>query len=384
MPEDLNFIRAPHLQMLEGTTDSFSIEKRYIRKDGSLVWARVTLSPQRDSEGRTECIIAIVEEIQARKQAEQRLSEAAEALRMSEQRYRSVFQTSLECIALSRLSDRTIIDVNDAFVDLMGYRREEVIGRNGFELNVWVNPEDRLEVEKALRGNSSFQDRTGRFRKKNGEIVWVQQSATVIEIEGESCLLGFFRDITAAKAAQEQLDAAAEALRVSEERYRAAFQTSLDAININRIDDGRFIDCNQAFLDSLGYKREEVLGRTSQELGVWADPRDREEMIEILRQNSSCRGMEAQFRKKNGEVIWGEISASQIRDRRRSLRTYHHPRSLRGQGGGKYHSQPCLLRPADRPAQPPYAAGAAAPALARRPAAARRRCCWSIWITSKP
>ena len=89
------------------------------------------------------------------------------------------------------------------------------------------------------------------FYKKSGELVWVQISASAIVIEDRSCILSVVRDVTAAKAAEERIAASDSALRLSEERYRTAFQTSLDAININHFKDGRYIDVNQAFLISL-------------------------------------------------------------------------------------------------------------------------------------
>jgi diguanylate cyclase (GGDEF)-like protein/PAS domain S-box-containing protein len=76
--------------------------------------------------------------------------------------------------------------------------------------------------------------------------------------------------------------------------------------------DGMCIECNKAFLDITGYEREEVIGRTSLELNIWADPRNRHRLVEILRQNSSCRDLEVEFRKKNGDVFWGQMSASLI------------------------------------------------------------------------
>jgi len=97
---------------------------------------------------------------------------------------------------------------------------------------------------------------------------------------------------------------------VSEERYRTVFQTSLDPILINRTSDRRFIDVNQAFLDVMGFKRDEVIGRTSLELNLWADPRDLENVDEILKQTLQCRNVEIQFRKKDGETLWGLMSSS--------------------------------------------------------------------------
>jgi diguanylate cyclase (GGDEF)-like protein/PAS domain S-box-containing protein len=73
-----------------------------------------------------------------------------------------------------------------------------------------------------------------------------------------------------------------------------------------------YIECNKAFLDTTGYEREEVIGKTSLELGIWADHRNRHRVVEILLQNSSCRDLEVQFKKKSGEVFWVLVSASLI------------------------------------------------------------------------
>jgi diguanylate cyclase (GGDEF)-like protein/PAS domain S-box-containing protein len=193
---------------------------------------------------------------------------------------------------------------------MMDFAREEVVGRSSLELNFWADPGARVEMVKALRERSGFRDIQTKFVKRGGAIIWVLISASAIEVEGVPCILSVMQDITAAKEAEALLTAATEALRLSEERYRTAFQTSLDAININRISDGQFIDVNQAFLDILGYEREEVIGRTTLELGIWANPRDRQQLVDMLAERSSCRGLEAQFRKKNGDVFWGELSAS--------------------------------------------------------------------------
>ncbi len=87
------------------------------------------------------------------------------------------------------------------------------------------------------------------------------------------------------------------------------FQTSPNLIDINRLDDGTYIDANKAYLDILGFEREEVIGRTSQELNIWADPSDLQDIVELLRQKQVFRG-EIKQRKKNGETFWGLMSAS--------------------------------------------------------------------------
>ena len=120
-----------------------------------------------------------------------------------------------------------------------------------------------------------------------------------IEMDGATTGVSVFgRDITDLKAAEARVAAAQEALRLSEERYRTAFQTSLDAININRLDDGAYVECNKAFLDITGFARSEVIDKTSQELKIWANSRDRERLVEALGLNTNCRDLQAQFRRR--------------------------------------------------------------------------------------
>ena len=150
---------------------------------------------------------AVIEHINisARKQSEALLKETSERLTLSEAHYRTIFQTSLDCISITRLSDGRIIDVNNTFLDVMGYKLEEVVGRTSQELNIWADPKDRQNMAEVVRQNPSFRDVTVQFRKGNGEIFCVLQSASVIEIHGDSCLIGFFRDISDAKAAEDAI-----------------------------------------------------------------------------------------------------------------------------------------------------------------------------------
>jgi diguanylate cyclase (GGDEF)-like protein/PAS domain S-box-containing protein len=103
-----------------------------------------------------------------------------------------------------------------------------------------------------------------------------------------------------------------DALQKSEERYRTVFQTSLDAISINRLVDGAYLDVNQSFLDIMGCERTEVIGHTDLELGIWNDPDDRQYLGEKLRSEAVCQNLEALFKKKNGDLVWGLVTASLI------------------------------------------------------------------------
>lgn len=104
-------------------------------------------------------------------------------------------------------------------------------------------------------------------------------------------------------------DANRRALRESEEKFRLTFTSNPDAININRLDDGLFVDANAGFSQLTGYTRNEVIGRTSVEIDLWDNPRDRQRLVDQLREKGFCDNFEAQFRRKGGEVGTGLMSA---------------------------------------------------------------------------
>ncbi|NOZ70712.1 MAG: PAS domain S-box protein, partial [Chloroflexi bacterium] len=101
-------------------------------------------------------------------------------------------------------------------------------------------------------------------------------------------------------------------LRESEERFRLAFHTIPDSIKISRLEDGLYLDINQGFIDMTGFKRDEVIGHTSQEIGIWHNPEDRDRLVEALKKHGRVENMEAKFCTKDGTVLTGLISASVI------------------------------------------------------------------------
>jgi diguanylate cyclase (GGDEF)-like protein/PAS domain S-box-containing protein len=257
-------------------------------------------------DGRT-LLYAIVHDVTDRKQAERLLME-------SEQRYRATFEEAPMGI-VHAAPDGRFLRCNERFAEIIGYAREEVCSLSYQKITLPEDLADATQVRERLLHEESATIRAEKqYIRKDGSLVWVRVSLTARR-DREGILQYFIvvvENIQARKESEAQLATAAEALRKSEERYRTAFQTSIDSININRLSDGLYVDCNQAFLGILGYEREEVIGKSSLDLNIWADARDRMAMVEMVRQNSHCRGLEVQFRKKNGELIWGEMSASLI------------------------------------------------------------------------
>jgi diguanylate cyclase (GGDEF)-like protein/PAS domain S-box-containing protein len=127
------------------------------------------------------------------------------ALKTSETRYRTVFQTMLDSVVVGRAEDGTFVEVNEAFIRLSGYTREEIIGKTADEIDIWGGDGDRRTVAEQLKRDGSFRDLEVRLRKKNGDTVCGLMSASVIELDGVECILSVTRDMSGVKAAEDQI-----------------------------------------------------------------------------------------------------------------------------------------------------------------------------------
>ncbi|HKK43032.1 MAG TPA: PAS domain S-box protein [Bacteroidales bacterium] len=101
-------------------------------------------------------------------------------------------------------------------------------------------------------------------------------------------------------------------LSESEEKCRTAFMTSPDSVNINRLSDGLYVSVNEGFTAITGYEPEDVIGKTSLELNIWADPADREELTQRLKKEGKVTNFNARFRAKDGTFITGSMTATII------------------------------------------------------------------------
>jgi diguanylate cyclase (GGDEF)-like protein/PAS domain S-box-containing protein len=128
-----------------------------------------------------------------------------ELLRRSEERFEKIFQSSPDAIVISRLRDGLYLEVNQRWLELFGFTREEAIGHTSFQLGVWVNPAERARFVAEVEQRGAVRDYETRFRKKSGAIIDALLSADVIDIGGEPYLIVPILDITDRKRAEERI-----------------------------------------------------------------------------------------------------------------------------------------------------------------------------------
>ena len=197
--ERLDRVLAGERQFYRGARRSARGEERVLEID---------LVPEQDGGGRTLGFFALFKDVTESVRAE-------EELRRSEEKFAKVFQASPVAISISRLSDGFYLDVNDAFVEQFGWRRDEMVGHTSVEIGLWPSRADRERWVAELRRTGRVRNAETRLNTRSGEQHTVLVSAERIRLEGEECLIGLVHDIT------EHLQMEA-GLRESEARLREA------------------------------------------------------------------------------------------------------------------------------------------------------------------
>ena len=215
--------------------------------------------------------------------------------KQSEERFSRIFNTSPLPISLTRFSDGAVLDVNESFLRMSGFTREEVIGNTISDLGVFADPEARLFMRAQLQQHGHLHGFEQVFRTKTGQtrdrILW----SVIITIEGEKCALTIALDVTEQKLAEQER-------KQSEERFSRMFNSSPLPIFLTRFEDGQMVDVNESFLSMSGFTREELIGRTSLELEFYGGQNERKHIVEYLRKYGHLHAHEQKFRTKSGQI----------------------------------------------------------------------------------
>ncbi|MFC3325688.1 PAS domain S-box protein [Mesorhizobium cantuariense] len=228
-PEDLHIGRETMDGMRAGTVNSFHFEKRYLRKDGTPVWAHLAGSVIRDeNSGRPLYLVSQIEDIDARKQAEARVAEA-------ETRWNFALAGAGQGVwDLDMRKGGTTY--SSTWVKMLGYADGELDGDTDLWLTM-IHPDDRETVAEAdrshLEGKTPFFEAEFRMRHKDGHWMWILDRGKAIERDEDGRLvraIGSLTDITRRKEAEARLTVSAALLADEKERLRVTLQSIGDAV----------------------------------------------------------------------------------------------------------------------------------------------------------
>ncbi|MGD0209498.1 MAG: PAS domain S-box protein [Desulfomonilia bacterium] len=242
------FERERNLEMsgqLHGSDWSLTIELELVCKDGTTVWAEVTMNPLHDNTGRIKGIMGITRDISERKRAEEHLKE-------SDKRFRSLIQKSLDMIIV--LDGKGFVTYETPSLEnILGYQPGYLIGKSPFE---FIHPDDLKRVaddlsEVYLKTNPGVPTEV---RVRKADDTWVYLEAIGQNLLEDPAINGIVitaRDITERKHKE-------EALKESEQRFSAIFENAADGILLADIETNKFYIGNRHICKALGYSADEI------------------------------------------------------------------------------------------------------------------------------
>ncbi|MDJ0884861.1 MAG: PAS domain S-box protein, partial [Desulfobacterales bacterium] len=286
-PEELaRAYRADDRHVVDSGQRKF-LEEKLVDADGTARWIETFKTPIYSDAGEVVGTAGIAHDITRRRRME-------EQLRDSEEKFSKAFQSSPDAVYIARMGNGQLLEVNDGFTRVTGYRREEVLGKPIHTINLWYDPQTHNEIVAAMGSEGVLRERDLRFRTKAGELRDGLLSGEILHIREEACLLTVVRDITDQKRAE-------KALRSSEERYREFFTNAPFGIFLST-DDGRFLDVNPALAKMMGYDNARQAIDDIRDIGtqLFVAAEQREAIIAAAMATEGFHVAEVRYRRKNG------------------------------------------------------------------------------------
>lgn len=271
--------------------------EEFVRLDGTVFPAEVITMPvQYDGEVATQMIV--------RNPAEP-VTQHPETLR-----HALIFNTQTMAISITELNSGRFIDVNDYFLEMSGYTRDEVIGKTAYALNMWAQPEDRQEWVQRLLQDKVTRQTNVLLRRKSGDLIRVTTSQQLIDLDGEPCIVSVSQDNTERHTIETEL-------RKSEDRYRVVSEIMSDFAYSLRVEASGLVTLEwitDSFTRMTGYSIE-AAGKWE----VWKQiilPEDFDLFVQSRKQLT--RGQktvtELRLRTHDGRVRWFRDHAHPVLD----------------------------------------------------------------------
>ena len=288
-PDDVEASSRTLRECVTGVRPEYRTEERVIWPDGTVRWLETYGRATYGADGRATGLSGVIRDVTERKLLEQ-------AKAQSEEKFSKAFYSCPDYMVITRQSDYCFLDVNPAFTRVTGYAAQEVIGQNAEKFGLWTNAEDRQKFRAELRARGRVENLETVFNLRNGDKVRVKLSSAVTQMNGEAVTITIARDLTGLEDAQLRS-------RQSEHKFRAVFETSPEPVSITRMRDSRILDLNEACAQLIGLPRHTLVGRPTTDLAPYADPAERDRVLQILADEGEVRNMMTRRVRPDGSLI---------------------------------------------------------------------------------
>ncbi|HEX2208684.1 MAG TPA: PAS domain S-box protein [Longimicrobium sp.] len=266
-------------------------------------WVQASYFPIRGADGEVLEVVAVHQDVTEQRQAE-------EALRVSEESYRTIFENSNDAIFVTDPENGSVVDANRRACEMCDTTLDEL--RADAASIIWNGPPPftpEVAREQTLR---AVQGEAQRFEwmsihPRTGAPIWGEVSLQRVMLAGKMRVLALVRDIAERKAAE-------EALRKSEESYRTIFELSNDPIYVHDVETGAILDANRRACEAAGLPLEEVKQRGMQLIAGGPEPFTLERAMEYVRLASEGQPQRFEWRtglRQDGQV-WSEVSLNRV------------------------------------------------------------------------
>jgi PAS domain S-box-containing protein len=208
----------------------------------------------------------------------------------------AALDVSADLIYVVDTASGKLLEVNQTTCSALGYARDELLTMTIGDIQAGsyaTGFQKRLAHLVGIRPRAFT--RKSVFRRKDGTTFPVEINARAVELGGKVVMVSVMRDVSESERIERELS-------LSEERFFTIFRSSPVAMAIGTVTDGRLIDVNDRYLELFGCRRDELIGRTTDERGAWVDAEQRMELLRRIESGEKIRNIEVRFRRKSGEI----------------------------------------------------------------------------------